>query len=71
MGGGLPDEDVTAWLTPPEVAALLKVSTRTVQRLTASGELPAVYPTRFPRYSAREVESYQRRLEGRKRRRVA
>ena len=62
---------MTAWLTPQEVATILRVSARTVQRLTAAGELRAVYPTRYPRYSPRDVEAYQHRIEGRKRRRVA
>jgi excisionase family DNA binding protein len=59
-------------LTPQEVAERLKVSVKTVQRLTSRGELRAVFPTRYPRYTEREVDAYQISLEGsRRRRRVA
>lgn len=62
---------MTDLLTPQEVAAWLKVSTRTVRRLTSRGELRAVYPGRYPRYTEREVGAFVRSLEGGKRRRVA
>jgi excisionase family DNA binding protein len=62
---------VTELLTQEDVARLLRVSVRTVQRITARGELRAVYPARYPRYTARSVEAYQHALEGRKRHRVA
>lgn len=60
---------MTRLLTPRDVADLLQVSTKTVQRLTATGELEAVYPTRYPRYTEKAIEAFQHRLE--KRRRVA
>lgn len=63
---------MTELLTPQEAAIRLRVSTKTVQRLTARGELQAVYPTRYPRYTERALEAYQAHLEGgRRRRRVA
>ena len=61
---------MTDLLTPQEAAVRLRVSTKTVQRLTARGELRAVYPTRFPRYTEKSLEAYQAYLE-RRRRRVA
>lgn len=58
-------------LTPRDVAERLRVSTKTVQRLTARGELLAIYPGRYPRYTEREVAAFVRTLEGHRRRRVA
>lgn len=49
---------MTGLLTPAEVAAILKVSIRTVRRLTASGQLRPVYVGRLPRYTNAEVEAY-------------
>jgi excisionase family DNA binding protein len=60
---------VSDLLAPEDVARILKVSVRTVRRLTSRGELRAVYPGRFPRYTEREVEAYIASLS--KRRRVA
>jgi excisionase family DNA binding protein len=62
---------VTELLTPSDVAERLKVSVKTVQRLTRDGELEAVYPARYPRYTERALEAYAHRLEGRRRRGMA
>ena len=62
---------MTELLTKDEVAVRLAVSVRTVQRLTARGELAAVYPARWPRYTERALDAYVARLEQRRRRRVA
>lgn len=62
---------MTEVLTQSEVADRLRVSVKTVQRLTSRGELRAIYPGRFPRYTTREIEAYVSTLEGRKRRRLA
>lgn len=46
-------------LTTREVAALLSVSKRTVQRLTAEGRLPPpVYVGQIPRWRASELSSF-------------
>lgn len=59
-------------LTPAEVAERLRVSAKTVQRLTSSGQLHAIYPGRYPRYTERAIERYVHELEHtRRRRRVA
>ena len=49
---------MTKLLTPDEVAEILRVSPRTVRRLTASGQLRPVYVGRLPRYTQAEVEAY-------------
>jgi excisionase family DNA binding protein len=61
---------VTELLTVQEVADRLKVSTKTVQRLTSSGELRATYIGRLPRYTERDLEACVTTLS-RRRRRVA
>jgi excisionase family DNA binding protein len=60
-----------ALYTQADVAQLLRVSPKTVQRLTRSGELRAVYPGRYPRYTQKALDSLIASLEGRRRRRVA
>lgn len=59
---------MTEVLTPQEVAERLKVSTKTVQRLTRDGYLRAVYLGRLPRYTDRAVEACLRSLESPRRR---
>jgi excisionase family DNA binding protein len=61
---------MTELLTPADVAGKLKVSRKTVQRLTARGELRATYIGRLPRYTERDLEACIASLT-RRRRRVA
>jgi len=43
-------------MTPKELAAYLKVSTRTVQKLTSDGLIPCVrVGTKLPRYDVKDV----------------
>jgi excisionase family DNA binding protein len=58
---------VTDLLTPSDVAERLKVSTKTVRRLTAAGELRATYLGRLPRYTERDVEACVALLSRRRR----
>lgn len=51
------------FLTPQEVAALLRVSTRTVSRLVKSGELPALRVGRSLRFKRTEIFSLFNALE--------
>lgn len=50
-------------LTPQEVAALLAVSRRTVQRLAESGELPHIRVGSQLRFSAASLADWQARRE--------
>jgi excisionase family DNA binding protein len=61
---------VTELLTSAEVADRLKVSVKTVQRLTRGGELRPTYIGRLPRYTERDLEACIALLS-RRRRRVA
>jgi excisionase family DNA binding protein len=61
--------DPLVW-TQAEAAERLKVSIKTVQRLTSSGELRATYIGRLPRYTERDLEACVALLS-RRRRRVA
>ena len=49
---------MTRLLTTDEVAEILGVSSRTVQRLVASGQLRPVYVRSLPRFTEAEVEAY-------------
>jgi excisionase family DNA binding protein len=45
-------------LSTDEVAAILGVSARTVQRLVASGQLRPIYVRSLPRFTEAEIEAY-------------
>ena len=49
---------MTRLLTTNEVAAMLGVSSRTVRRLVASGQIRPVYVGRLPRFTEAEIEAY-------------
>lgn len=49
---------MTELLTLDDVAAQLKVSRRTVQRLARDGRIRAVHIGRLPRFTQREVDAY-------------
>jgi len=52
------NQDKTDWLRPAEVAAELGVSTKTVTRMDARGDLtPLRLPSGHRRYSRAEVEA--------------
>jgi excisionase family DNA binding protein len=61
---------MTSLLTVADVAERLKVSTKTVRRLTSAGELRVTYIGRLPRYTERDLEACIVAL-ARRRRRVA
>lgn len=50
---------MTRLLTLPEVADVLRVSVRTVQRLVASGQLRPTHVGRRTLFEEREVEAYR------------
>lgn len=52
----------TLLLTAKEAAALLGVSTRTLWRLSASGDLPCVHVGKATRWRRSDVEKYVSRL---------
>lgn len=49
-------------LRPAEVADVLGVSPRTVNRLTSAGELEPVHVGRLPRYRTADIELYVSRM---------
>ena len=49
---------MTPLLTTNDVAEILGVSPRTVQRLVSSGQLRPVYIGRLPRFTEAEVSAY-------------
>ncbi len=51
------------WLTPAEVASLLKVSVRTVGRWIATGDLPALRVGSVVRVGRQALAEWQRRHE--------
>lgn len=49
-------ESVPQYLTAKEIAGLLRVSIRTVQRMTANGELPHICVRGHKRYPATAIQ---------------
>jgi excisionase family DNA binding protein len=49
---------MTELLTPIEVAAQLRVSRRTLERLVAQGRIRPVRIGRLPRFEQREIDAY-------------